>query len=446
MGFIIRGVQNAARNVTRTIAITIILGLSIGLSLIMLLSLKSVQQKITDVKASIGNTVTVSPAGVRGFDGGGNALTETDTNQIATMPNVTKTVEMLNDRLTPGQDTTLVASLEAGSFGQRQRNFSQGNGSSQSQGQSGQTRTFTMPISVTGTSDPTSNVANGSTLKITSGSLFAANSTDKVALIGTDLATKNNLKVGSTFSAYNTNITVAGIFDSGNRFSNSGMVMPTKTVQALSNQAGAVSSLIVQTDSIDSLTSVQTEIKNKLGDKADVVTSQDTSNQAITPLENIKNIAFYGLIGSLVAGGVIILLTMTMIVRERRREIGTLKAIGASNIKIVLQFVSEAITLTFLGGAVGLVLGASFSNQILQIMVSSSSQQSQGGGQGGRMMRFGQQFLSNGQNSIRNLTTTIGLDYLLYGIGAVVLIAVVGSAVPAWFISKVRPAEVMRSE
>ena len=60
-----------------------------------------------------------------------------------------------------------------------------------------------------------------------------------VALIGNSLATKNNLSVGSTFTAYNsTTIKVVGIFDAGNTFGNNQVIMPLATVQTLSGQAG----------------------------------------------------------------------------------------------------------------------------------------------------------------------------------------------------------------
>ncbi len=41
----------------------------------------------------------------------------------------------------------------------------------------------------------------------------------------------------------------------------------------------------------------------------------------VSSLDNIRTIALYSLIGALVAGAAIILLSMVMIVRERRREI-----------------------------------------------------------------------------------------------------------------------------
>ena len=45
-------------------------------------------------------------------------------------------------------------------------------------------------------------------------------------------------------------------------------------------------------------------------------------------------------------------MTMLMIVRERKKEIGVVKAIGQSNFKVILQFAFESLTLTILGSII----------------------------------------------------------------------------------------------
>ena len=376
-------------------------------------------------------------------------MTEAQMTTVKNIAHVTEVNLTLSDRLS-STDSNLVSAIEAGSMGRRfNQNSNNGSTSSDSQNANRPQGTFTPPVTVIGTTSPTnlSTTQGGGTFKLTSGEVFSGTGSEYIALVGKILAEKNNLTVGSTFTAHSTTVKVVGIFDSGNNFSNNQVIMPLAAVQKLTSLDGQITNASVTVDSISNIDSATKAIQTSLGDKADVTNESERAKSSIEPLENIRNIAMISLVGSLIAGSVIILLTMMMIVRERRREIGVLKAIGANNRIVIGQFMVESLTLTLLGTIVGLVIGVFGSNPVTNMLVQNSASttttQGPGGGPGlGRMMEFGQ----GAAVGIRNIQTNVGWDIILYGLTAALLIAVVGSAVPAWFTAKIRPAEVMRAE
>jgi putative ABC transport system permease protein len=89
------------------------------------------------------------------------------------------------------------------------------------------------------------------------------------------------------------------------------------------------------------------------------VVSQAELVSAFGEVTNILTI-FLGVIAgiSLLVGGIGIMNIMLVSVRERTREIGLRKAVGAKQRDILWQFLVEAVLLALLGGIIGLLVGA----------------------------------------------------------------------------------------
>jgi putative ABC transport system permease protein len=264
-----RSVGNAFRNKVRTAAVVAVLAVAIGLALAMLVANQAVGAKVQELNSTVGTVLTVNPAGGQGFEGGGEPLTTAQAATAATVPNVSSVVGTSSLRLrnsaeaaaqtttgTPagpggGQGgaggaaattltTSLIAAVDAGTLGNR------------NQAANGTTGTTTPPVRslpITATGIGAEMDGTGTALTITDGSGlgdYAAESTS--ALLGTTLAEKNGLSVGSTFSIDDQTYTVAGLFDSGTTFGNNALYVTLPTAQTLAELPGELSTMIVTGD------------------------------------------------------------------------------------------------------------------------------------------------------------------------------------------------------
>lgn len=482
MSVLARSVGNAFRNKVRTAAVVAVLAVAIGLALAMLVANQAVGAKVQELNASVGTVLTVNPAGGQGFEGGGEPLTAEQAATAADVPDVTAVVGTKALRLRnaaeaaaqatagtqagpgggqggPGGQTTttlttsLTAAVDAGTLGARNQDSS---GSTGSTGTTGTTQPArSLPITATGTGAEVD--STGKALELTSGTGLGDYTAESAkALLGTTLAEKNNLKVGSTFTINSKTFTVAGLFDAGTSFGNNALYVTLPTAQTLAELPGELSTMIVTVDSMEHVDAAKTALQNALGtDKADVTQGQRNLETAVTSLDSVKNISMVAFIAALGTAGLIILLIMVMLVRERRREIGVLKAIGAPNRTIGLQFVLEALVLVALGSVVGAVIASFASGGIASALVSSSTGTTaapagqRGGGFGGAAGGFpgGQGGPFGGASQLlTSVTASVSPEILAAGIAAVFGVAIIGALVPALLTARIRPIEVLRGE
>lgn len=105
---------------------------------------------------------------------------------------------------------------------------------------------------------------------------------------------------------------------------------------------------------------IKTIISKRHAGKEDfTILSQDEMLDVMSKILNIMTAVLAGIAAiSLVVGGIGIMNIMLVSVRERTREIGIRKALGAKNRDILLQFLIESVTLSVAGGICGIILGA----------------------------------------------------------------------------------------
>ena len=483
MSVLARSVGNAFRNKVRTAAVVAVLAVAIGLALAMLVANQAVGAKVQELNASVGTVLTVNPAGGQGFEGGGEPLTTDQAATAAAVPNVSSVVGTSSIRLRnaaeaaaqtangaqagPGGGqggpggasattltTSLTAAIDAGTLGNRNQSA---NGSSSTATQAAPRRS--LPITATGIGAEVD--STGKALNLTAGTGlgdYAAASAN--ALLGTTLAEKNSLSVGSTFTINDQAFTVSGLFDSGTTFGNNALYVTLPTAQALASLPGELSSMIVTVNSMENVEAAKTALQAALGtDKADVTQGQRNLETAVSSLDSVKNISFIAFVAALGTAGLIILLIMVMLVRERRREIGVLKAIGARNRTIGIQFVLEALVLVAMGSAVGAAVASFASGSIASALISTNTSTTTAAatagraaaGPGGVGFPGGAGLPSGGplggaSQLLTSVTASASPEVIAAGIAAVFGVAIIGALVPALLTARIRPIEVLRGE
>lgn len=174
--------------------------------------------------------------------------------------------------------------------------------------------------------------------------------------------------IGSSIAVGSTEFTIVGILDDADGFGTRGTAyIPMETAFKYVAVPPYLSSITVQTvnekivpEITKNLTALLKSRHNITeGREADfVITDASQILDAIGTVEQFLSLLLGGIASiSLVVGGIGIMNIMLVSVRERTREIGIRRAIGAQQSQILTQFLIEAIVLSLIGGIIGVIIG-----------------------------------------------------------------------------------------
>ena len=255
---------------------------------------------------------------------------------------------------------------------------------------------------------------------ITEGVVFDQNTTENNCIISDELATYNNLEVGSEITLANPNNTeetftfkVVGIYtvesasdssfmggfstatDSANQ-----ILTSYEALKAICDTSSESAEEVTDEDSgLTTSTAVQGSLNytyvfadttdyesfadeaTALGLSEDYTISSSDINEfesSLVPLENLSKTAGYFLLVVFIIGAVILIVINMFNIRERKYEIGVLTAIGMKKWKVASQFVTELFVVTLAAIIVGAGIGAAVSvpvtNALLEAQISSNQQ------------------------------------------------------------------------
>lgn len=350
MSAIQRGLRNPFRNKVRTTVVLLLLSVVIGLFAVMVQATFQTQEQLENLQARLRTLVELREAGAFGTGGfGGDKPVGADEFSVATLemvkqiPNakhITKIDEYVH---IPQMDGTkqnayaMIIGLRPGA-----------------------------PMRAIGEVDYEN-------AKIIAGrSLRAEDANQNVVVVGrlyakervgiSDVVSESVLE-GKKMTLNGEPLQVVGIYATGNDFGDNHVFVPLETFRRIFKPGDKLSKIRVTVDSVANVEAVAADLKRIPG--VDAVTAAEQVSTAKTTLGTMTAATLYGSVLLFIIGGVLVVFVMVLTTRERIREIGTLKALGASNLEITKQFLAEVAALILIAG-IGAVLVAALSVEILQ--------------------------------------------------------------------------------
>ncbi len=312
-------------------------------------------------------------------------------------------------------------------------------------------------FSVLGIDPAATTVGPLSAVTITDGRALASSDvgTDVVVLDAT-YAASNDLAVGGTLDIGGVSFEVVGIAASTSSAADTAAnaYIPLDVAQSLSGAGDVVSTVYVQASSSDRIASVQSALQSALPDgtvssqselAATVSRSLSSAGSLITNLGTWLSIVVLA-----VAVALAVLFTISGISR-RTRELGTLKAIGWSNRRVVGQVAGESVVQALIGGAAGVVLGIIVVMAIDVVSPTISSAPATSGRGSGAMGAGGGGGMGGGFGSFAQTASDIVLHapLSLWIVLAALALAVAGGLVAGafggWRAARLSPAEALRT-
>ncbi len=350
MSAIQRGLRNPFRNKVRTIVVLLLLSIVIGLFAVMVQAAFQTQEQLESLQARLRTLIELREAGAFGTGGfggdkpvGAEEFSLTTLKMVKQIPNakyITKIEEYVH---IPQMDATkqnayaMIIGLRPGA-----------------------------PMRAIGEVDYEN-------AKIIAGrSLRAEDANQNVVVVGrlyakervgiSDVVSESVLE-GKKITLNGESLQVVGIYATGNDFGDNHVFVPLETFRRIFKPGDKLSKIRVTVDSVANVEAVAADLKRIPG--VDAVTAAEQVSTAKTTLGSMTAATLYGSVLLFIIGGILVVFVMVLATRERIREIGTLKALGASNLEIAKQFLAEIAALILMAG-VGAVLVAALSVEILQ--------------------------------------------------------------------------------
>ena len=263
------------------------------------------------------------------------------------------------------------------------------------------------------------------------------------ALVSATYAARRSLKVGSKLNLNGTAFTVVGLVDPPLGGQGVDVYLPLAQLQKLSGQKDLVNLVLVRADDGSSVAAVEQKISDTYS-QAQVASAKDVAGTISGSLVDASNLSHsLGLALSIVAAAAAFLLAALLSlssVGKRVRELGTLKALGWTQRRVVRQVAAESLAQGVLGGIAGVALGVAVAFAVGIAGPSLTASSTSGGGS-----LLGVEQVARTTSNVVTLSAPIGVTLILLGFGIALLGGLLAGAAGALRAARLRPADALRT-
>jgi ABC-type antimicrobial peptide transport system permease subunit len=263
------------------------------------------------------------------------------------------------------------------------------------------------------------------------------------ALVSATYAARQSLKVGSKLDLNGTKFTVVGLVNPPLGGQGVDVYLPLAQLQKLSGQENLVNVVLVRADDSESVAAVEKRIQTAYA-QAEVASAKEVAGTISGSLVDAANLSHsLGLALSIVAAvGAFLLAALLALssVGKRVRELGTLKALGWTQRKVVRQIAGESLATGVLGGVLGVVLGIGVAVLIGLFGPTLTASSTTGAGS-----LFGIEQAARTTSDAVSLSAPVGVPILLAGFGLAVVGGLLAGAAGALRAARLRPADALRT-
>jgi ABC-type antimicrobial peptide transport system permease subunit len=263
------------------------------------------------------------------------------------------------------------------------------------------------------------------------------------ALVSTAYAARKSLEVGSTLNLNGTRFKVVGLVEPPLGGQGADVYLPLAQLQKLAGQKGLVNVVLVRAEDSSSVATAEENITAAYAE-AQVANSKQVADRISGSLVDAADLSHnLGLVLSIVAAAAAFILAALLAlssVGKRVRELGTLKALGWTQGKVVRQVAGESLAQGILGGVAGIALGLIVIALINALGPSLTASSTTGG-----FSVFGVERAAETASRTVSLTAPAEASILVVGLGLAVLGGLLAGAAAALRAARLRPADALRA-